>query len=229
MTCLSLGPGSTLGRSRGLPAELGDAGFPDSGNPSANISRVPATLLERMGTRSGGRRSGHCHSCRRGEGRCGGTCSARRAELGLGVSAGMEVAAQSRSGRGRRAGGLRCGDAVAARPARAGDVSSVVPSYRRAHRGAACTRADDGIDRPDRPRGVHARRRRCARRQRGDRCARRNAARPVLLFYAFDMPSAEIARALRIPDGTVRWRLAEGRRRLRSILSGTASNESVAR
>ena len=31
------------------------------------------------------------------------------------------------------------------------------------------------------------------------------------------------------PDGTVRWRLAEGRRRLRSILSGTASNESVAR
>jgi RNA polymerase sigma-70 factor, ECF subfamily len=52
---------------------------------------------------------------------------------------------------------------------------------------------------------------------------------PVLLFYAFDMPSAEIARALRIPDGTVRWRLAEGRRRLRSILSGTSSNESVAR
>jgi RNA polymerase sigma-70 factor (ECF subfamily) len=52
---------------------------------------------------------------------------------------------------------------------------------------------------------------------------------PVLLFYAFDMPTAEIARALRIPDGTVRWRLAEGRRRLRSILSGTASNESVAR
>jgi RNA polymerase sigma-70 factor (ECF subfamily) len=52
---------------------------------------------------------------------------------------------------------------------------------------------------------------------------------PVLLFYAFDMPSAEIARALRIPDGTVRWRLAEGRRRLRDILSGTASNESVAR
>lgn len=52
---------------------------------------------------------------------------------------------------------------------------------------------------------------------------------PVLLFYAFDMPSAEIARALKIPDGTVRWRLAEGRRRLRSILSGTASNESVAR
>jgi RNA polymerase sigma-70 factor, ECF subfamily len=52
---------------------------------------------------------------------------------------------------------------------------------------------------------------------------------PVLLFYAFDMPSGEIARALRIPDGTVRWRLAEGRRRLRSILSGTALNESVAR
>ena len=52
---------------------------------------------------------------------------------------------------------------------------------------------------------------------------------PVLLFYAFDMPSAEIARALRIPDGTVRWRLAEGRRRLRTILSSTASNESVAR
>jgi RNA polymerase sigma-70 factor (ECF subfamily) len=52
---------------------------------------------------------------------------------------------------------------------------------------------------------------------------------PVLLFYAFDMPSAEIARALQIPDSTVRWRLAEGRRRLRSILSGTASNESVAR
>jgi RNA polymerase sigma-70 factor (ECF subfamily) len=52
---------------------------------------------------------------------------------------------------------------------------------------------------------------------------------PMLLFYAFDMPSAEIAHALRIPDGTVRWRLAEGRRRLRSILSGTALNESVAR
>jgi RNA polymerase sigma-70 factor (ECF subfamily) len=52
---------------------------------------------------------------------------------------------------------------------------------------------------------------------------------PVLLFYAFDMPSSEIARALNIPDGTVRWRLAEGRRQLRSILSGTASNESVAR
>ena len=52
---------------------------------------------------------------------------------------------------------------------------------------------------------------------------------PVLLFYAFDMPSAEIARSLRIPDGTVRWRLAEGRRRLRDILSGKASNESVAR
>jgi RNA polymerase sigma-70 factor, ECF subfamily len=52
---------------------------------------------------------------------------------------------------------------------------------------------------------------------------------PVLLFYAFDMPSAEIAHALRIPDGTVRWRLAEARRRLRSILSGTSLNESVAR
>ncbi len=52
---------------------------------------------------------------------------------------------------------------------------------------------------------------------------------PILLFYAVDMPSAEIARALRIPEGTVRWRLAEGRRRLRSILSGTALNESVAR
>jgi len=52
---------------------------------------------------------------------------------------------------------------------------------------------------------------------------------PMLLFYAFDMPSVEIARVLRIPDGTVRWRLAEGRRRLRSILSGTALNESVAR
>ena len=52
---------------------------------------------------------------------------------------------------------------------------------------------------------------------------------PLLLFYAFDMPSAEIARALKIPDGTVRWRLAEGRRRLRTILSGKASNESVAR
>jgi RNA polymerase sigma factor (sigma-70 family) len=51
---------------------------------------------------------------------------------------------------------------------------------------------------------------------------------PVLLFYAFDMPTSEIARALGIPDGTVRWRLAEGRRRLRSILSGPASNESVA-
>jgi len=52
---------------------------------------------------------------------------------------------------------------------------------------------------------------------------------PVLLFYAFDMPSAEIARTLRVPDGTVRWRLAEGRRRLRNILSGTVLNESVAR
>ena len=52
---------------------------------------------------------------------------------------------------------------------------------------------------------------------------------PVLLFYAFDMPTAEIARALGIPDGTVRWRLADGRRRLRIILSGIASNESVAR
>ena len=52
---------------------------------------------------------------------------------------------------------------------------------------------------------------------------------PLLLFYAFDMPSAEIARALKIPDGTVRWRLAEGRRRLRSHLSGTTSSESVAR
>jgi RNA polymerase sigma-70 factor, ECF subfamily len=52
---------------------------------------------------------------------------------------------------------------------------------------------------------------------------------PVLLFYAFDMPSAEIALALGIPDGTVRWRLAEGRRRLRTILSGTTANESVAR
>ena len=52
---------------------------------------------------------------------------------------------------------------------------------------------------------------------------------PILLFYAFGMPSAEIARALRIPDGTVRWRLAEGRRQLRIILSGTSSNESVAR
>ncbi len=52
---------------------------------------------------------------------------------------------------------------------------------------------------------------------------------PVLLFYAFGMPSAEIALALGIPDGTVRWRLAEGRRRLRSILSGTLANESVAR
>lgn len=55
---------------------------------------------------------------------------------------------------------------------------------------------------------------------------------PVLLFYAFDMPSAEIARTLGIPDSTVRWRLAEGRRQLRSALSGTNTsrkNESVAR
>ena len=52
---------------------------------------------------------------------------------------------------------------------------------------------------------------------------------PVLLFYAFDMPSAEIAAALGIPDGTVRWRLAEGRRRLRTILSGTRLNEGLAR
>ncbi|HEY4440028.1 MAG TPA: RNA polymerase sigma factor [Candidatus Elarobacter sp.] len=51
----------------------------------------------------------------------------------------------------------------------------------------------------------------------------------VLLFYAFDLPSAEIADALRIPDGTVRWRLAEGRRQLRGLLSGTAPNERIAR
>jgi RNA polymerase sigma-70 factor (ECF subfamily) len=41
---------------------------------------------------------------------------------------------------------------------------------------------------------------------------------PVLLFYGLDLTSAEIAQVLEIPDGTVRWRLAEARRKLRTAL-----------
>lgn len=43
----------------------------------------------------------------------------------------------------------------------------------------------------------------------------------VLHFYA-DMKSGEIARALRIPDGTVRFRLLLAKRRLRALLDADA-------
>lgn len=46
---------------------------------------------------------------------------------------------------------------------------------------------------------------------------------PVLLFYGLDLTTAEIAEALEIPDGTVRWRLAEARRKLRGTLEPTCA------
>ena len=40
------------------------------------------------------------------------------------------------------------------------------------------------------------------------------------LHYIEEMPLVEIARAMSIPEGTVRWRLHQARARLRSLMVG---------
>lgn len=49
----------------------------------------------------------------------------------------------------------------------------------------------------------------------------------VIMFYGCDLRTADIARSLTIPDGTVRYRLHEARRRLREILKIDSGKESV--
>jgi RNA polymerase sigma-70 factor (ECF subfamily) len=49
----------------------------------------------------------------------------------------------------------------------------------------------------------------------------------VIMFYGCDLRTADIARSLSIPDGTVRYRLHEARRRLREILKVNIDKESV--
>jgi RNA polymerase sigma-70 factor (ECF subfamily) len=49
----------------------------------------------------------------------------------------------------------------------------------------------------------------------------------VIMFYGCDLRTADIARSLKIPDGTVRYRLHEARRRLREMLKVDTDKESV--
>jgi RNA polymerase sigma-70 factor, ECF subfamily len=49
----------------------------------------------------------------------------------------------------------------------------------------------------------------------------------VIMFYGCDLRTADIARSLKIPDGTVRYRLHEARSRLREILKVDTDKESV--
>ena len=49
----------------------------------------------------------------------------------------------------------------------------------------------------------------------------------VIMFYGCDLRTADIARSLKIPDGTVRYRLHEARRRLRENLKVDTDKESV--
>jgi RNA polymerase sigma-70 factor (ECF subfamily) len=49
----------------------------------------------------------------------------------------------------------------------------------------------------------------------------------VIMFYGCDLPSSDIARSLKIPDGTVRYRLHEARKRLRELLKISSEKESV--
>lgn len=49
----------------------------------------------------------------------------------------------------------------------------------------------------------------------------------VILFYGCDLPTADIARSLNLPGGTVRYRLHEARKQLRALLESGADKESV--
>jgi RNA polymerase sigma-70 factor, ECF subfamily len=49
----------------------------------------------------------------------------------------------------------------------------------------------------------------------------------VIMFYGCDLPSSDIARSLKIPDGTVRYRLHEARKRLRELLKIGREKESI--
>jgi RNA polymerase sigma-70 factor, ECF subfamily len=49
----------------------------------------------------------------------------------------------------------------------------------------------------------------------------------VIMFYGCDLRTADIARSLKIPHGTVRYRLHEARRRLREILRVDTDKERV--
>lgn len=47
----------------------------------------------------------------------------------------------------------------------------------------------------------------------------------MVLFYYEDLSLREIARTLRVPEGTVKSRLSRGRERLRTLLSEEASEK----
>jgi len=47
----------------------------------------------------------------------------------------------------------------------------------------------------------------------------------VVLFYIEDLPIKEITAVLRMKEGTVKWHLSEGRKRLRNILKPEAFDE----
>ena len=49
----------------------------------------------------------------------------------------------------------------------------------------------------------------------------------VILFYGCDLRTADIARSLDLPGGTVRYRLHEARKQLREMLESDADKESV--
>lgn len=54
---------------------------------------------------------------------------------------------------------------------------------------------------------------------------RRSSRTAVVLFYYEDLSLREIARTLRVPEGTVKSRLSRGRERLRTLLSEEASEK----